>query len=230
MAIINNFNHPVIKADNRDAWVSFANHIARGSRGGVDLAYPYGTPIYAPTDGVGSYYNNGGKVGLGSGGNMYALHCAEGTIEFMHLSAGGVTGPVHTGDYIGLSGASGYGKLKHYDQHLHVDIETPNGRRNLWDYFTATVAKTSKTLITEQEENEMEMFLHMPSGAVCHFSPRGMTQFADEAEYDTYRAVIINYNQNTPDSTMTVPPEQSKVVGVTWETYDLICKKFIVSP
>ena len=156
-AIINNFDYPVIKIDDRDPEVSWANHRARGSAGGVDLAYPYGSPVYAPADGAYQYFDGNGRVGKGSGGNIGRLRLPSGDyVEFMHLASGSANRKVKTGDLLGQSGASGYGNLWHYSPHLHVHIYVGGVRRNLWHYFTtsATAGTTTQEIdmaITEAE-------------------------------------------------------------------------------
>ena len=155
--ITNNFTYPVILVDDRDPDTSWANHIKRGSSGGVDLAYPYGSPVYAPTDGTYQYFNGNGRIGQGSGGNIGRLRRADGSyLEFMHMAAGTKDRAVKTGDLLGKSGASGFGKLWHYAPHLHVHIYIGGIRRNLWDHFTPTTsaASTAATPITNQKADD----------------------------------------------------------------------------
>lgn len=136
-AIVNNFSHPVILDDNRDPNVSWQNHIARGSSGGVDLAYPYGTPVSAPA--AGRLTSDGDPDG--SGGRMAVLyidHPEISRIEFLHMSSVFNDESIAIGDNIGKSGASGFGKDWGYAAHLHVHAYDKAGRRvNLWNYFSA---------------------------------------------------------------------------------------------
>ncbi|TDW31030.1 M23 family metallopeptidase [Cryobacterium psychrophilum] len=152
MGIIDNFTHPVILVDDRDPETSWANHLKRGSSGGVDLAYPYGSEVRAPADGVFQYFDGNGRVGKGSGGNIGRLRLPnQDYIEFMHLSSGSPDRDVKTGDLLGRSGASGFGNLWHYGPHLHVHIYIGGVRRNLFHYFTATssaAASSSSVTIT----------------------------------------------------------------------------------
>lgn len=225
--IKNNFTHPVIADDLRDPFVSWRHHQARGSLGGVDLAYPYGAPIYAPAPGRGY-----GVAWNGTGGHTYILKCAEGSIEFMHLSEFGNIGDIKTGDYLGKSGGSGPGRnLRYYDAHLHVHIVVNGVRRNLWDYFTSTPAALDPIeLVLDNGDNKMEMIVSTPGGTVVHFSPRGKTNFESEKEYNEWRSTVDFYNRNTVDSKMVLPPELKQVIGVSWERYKLICRKFQVTP
>jgi len=174
MEILNNFTYPVIKVDDRDPDVSWANHLKRGSAGGVDLAYPYGSPVYAPADGSYQYFDGNGRIGKGSGGNIGRLRLPNGSyIEFMHLSSGRANGKVKTGDFIGKSGASGFGNLWHYSPHLHVHIYIGGVRRNLWHYFTgsATAGSGDRSRIPEAPKPpdpigpEMKVILHTTHAA-----------------------------------------------------------------
>jgi hypothetical protein len=61
--IVNNFSHPVILADDRNADKSWARHKANGSAGGVDLAYPLNSPVEAPAAGVWYFFPNQGTAG-----------------------------------------------------------------------------------------------------------------------------------------------------------------------
>lgn len=133
--IHNTFQFPVIAADNRDANVSWQNHLKRGSLGGVDLAFPYGSPIKSPAAGRlvadDDPGGSGGRMGL-----LYIEHPQLQRIEFLHL-ADSFEGNVGINGGIGLSGASGFGSNWGYAQHLHVHAYDHGGRRvNLWNYFT----------------------------------------------------------------------------------------------
>jgi murein DD-endopeptidase MepM/ murein hydrolase activator NlpD len=134
--IVNNFARPVIAADHHDPYVSWQRHIDQGSLGGVDLAYPKGTPIAAPADGVFRYRKgNGSTLTLDDGSR----------IEFFHLDSPLVKSGtrVRQGQLIARSGNSGMPPGGgHYAAHLHVHYVLPDGIRvNLWDHFTATREK-----------------------------------------------------------------------------------------
>lgn len=133
--IRNTFQFPVVMADNRDPFVSWENHLKRGSLGGVDLAFPYGSPIKSPA--AGRLVADDDPDG--SGGRMAILHIEHAVIariEFLHL-ADAFDGVVGIGGGVGISGASGFGSNWGYAQHLHVHAYDKAGNRvNLWKYFT----------------------------------------------------------------------------------------------
>jgi murein DD-endopeptidase MepM/ murein hydrolase activator NlpD len=144
--IVNNFQFPVILDDNRDPNVSWQNHLARGSAGGVDLAFPYGTAIKSPADGRlvadDDPDGSGGRMAI-----LYIDHDVLSRIEFLHL-ADAFDGNVSIGGGIGLSGASGFGSNWGYAQHLHVHAYDKAGRRvNLWNYWTPDVAAVVTSLL-----------------------------------------------------------------------------------
>jgi murein DD-endopeptidase MepM/ murein hydrolase activator NlpD len=116
--IVNNFDYPVIAVDKRDWETSWANHRRRGSAGGADLAYPYGTPVRAPMAGVFTYTR-----GFGTGGNIGRIAAPDNTVvEIMHLSEALVANGawVNIGDVFVKSGASGFGLPRFYAPHVHV--------------------------------------------------------------------------------------------------------------
>lgn len=135
--IVNNFSYPVILDDNRDPDVSWTNHVRRGSSGGVDLAYPYGSPVLA---------NAAGRITniawYGTGGHTVRLTMDDGRyIEYMHLSQFSVANgaSVSVGSRIGLSGASGNQNLNYYAPHLHVHMYIGATRVNLFHYFGSAI-------------------------------------------------------------------------------------------
>jgi murein DD-endopeptidase MepM/ murein hydrolase activator NlpD len=140
--IVNNFTHPIIEADNRDPDVSWQHHLDRGSLGGDDLAYPFGTTVQAPAAGRFTYIQ-----GNGSGGNLGQIHMADGRmIELMHLSAriAAEGSMVVIGQDVARSGASGFGDPNHYAPHLHVHLILVGGARvNLFHYFTSVTPATA---------------------------------------------------------------------------------------
>lgn len=140
-AIVNNFDFPVILDDNRNAQTSWENHIRRGSAGGVDLAYPYGSGVRANASGTVWWARGTGSAG------WYIQLRIDGRpgwiIEYYHLSGfynyNGANGyHVNAGDLLGESGGSGYGSMRHYAPHLHVHLVINGTRVNLWNYFTDT--------------------------------------------------------------------------------------------
>lgn len=107
-----------------DGW---ADHIARGSLGGIDFACPVGTPIPAPCDGrIDNTPNNG------SAGNTVTLWHDDGSRDqFMHLSRFVGEGRVKQGDIIGYSGgkkgAPGAGSST--GPHIHWHYILKSGKR-----------------------------------------------------------------------------------------------------
>jgi hypothetical protein len=172
--IVNNFSGLVIAVDNRDPATSWKNHLKRGSAGGVDLVYPYGTPVLSPADGVFKY-----TQGKGSGGNIGSIHLDDGrVIELMHLSAASVKSGtrVKVGTQIGLSGASGYGKPHYYSPHLHVHLITAQGARvNLFNYFTKstiTPVSNGKPITVPEDELSNEQLEAVRSDVVSRIDVR----------------------------------------------------------
>lgn len=131
--IFDNFSFPVIRADDRDPDVSWQNHLNRGSSGGVDLAYPYGSAVHANADGVVTNVS-----WFGTGGHTVRLRLGNGNeIEYMHLSSFSVAngGSVSVGEQVGVSGASGNNNLNFYAPHLHAHMYIGSARVNIFDYF-----------------------------------------------------------------------------------------------
>jgi murein DD-endopeptidase MepM/ murein hydrolase activator NlpD len=128
----------VILADNRDAAVSWRNHVTRAGRlrGGVDLVAPVGTPILAPTPGRWYHLPNNGTAG-NSGILKHELNPGWGDV-FSHLSryVGASGQHFNQGDVIGYSGTSG-GVAPHVHRHL---LDPTITRRNPWDYFNPVAA------------------------------------------------------------------------------------------
>jgi murein DD-endopeptidase MepM/ murein hydrolase activator NlpD len=113
---------------------SFDEHLARGSRGGVDYAVRTGTPVIAPTKGRVRNWSNssaGNAVDfyhIDDNGNETGFYD-----QFMHLSrfvSPGVYGP---GATIGFSGNTGSST----GPHIHWDLVNPQGKVvRQWEYFT----------------------------------------------------------------------------------------------
>lgn len=156
---VNNFI--VILADNRDPWVSWRNHLARGSAGGVDCVAPIGTPIYAPDD---CYLAN--TPNNGTGGNTITLSFANGwRDQMMHLSRFVASGSKRKGELVGYSGDTGAPGAPH----VHWHRVAPDGtRRNPWDYFTAAgTAGGSVTPIDEEIEKRDGIVKIIQGGTVA---------------------------------------------------------------
>jgi murein DD-endopeptidase MepM/ murein hydrolase activator NlpD len=113
---------------------SFDEHVARGSRGGVDFAVGVGTPVIAPTKGR---VDNWSNSSAGNAVNFY--HIGDNGSEtgfydqFMHLSAFVAEGIYEPGATIGLSGNTGSST----GPHIHWDLVNPAGKVvRQWEYFT----------------------------------------------------------------------------------------------
>lgn len=155
--IVNNFSFPVIADDNRNPQTSWENHVRRGSIGGVDLAYPYGSGVRANADGTIWWTKGNGSAG------WYAQLRIDGApgwiIEYYHMSGfynyNGANGyPIKAGQLIGESGGSGFGSSRYYAPHLHVHLVINGVRVNLFNYFTST-AGGGVTPINPGEEEDM---------------------------------------------------------------------------
>lgn len=122
----------VIEDDARDWQVSWANHLARSGRGGVDLVAPSGTPVRAPTPGRLVH-----RPGDGSAGNScrFEHELNPGWQDvFSHLSGyvGASGRRFEQGEVIAYTGGSGG-----VEPHLHRHLLDPAGnRRNPIEYFS----------------------------------------------------------------------------------------------
>lgn len=135
--------YPILINGVRDPWVSWWEHRARGSKGGVDCVAWEGTPIHAPAN---CYIENISLEAGGSGGRTVIAHFNNGWDDyFMHLQRHVTPGSKQKGMVIGYTGRSvapGYDPVA---QHLHWHRVDPSGvyydrygpttRRNPWDYF-----------------------------------------------------------------------------------------------
>jgi murein DD-endopeptidase MepM/ murein hydrolase activator NlpD len=136
--IVNNFSHPVILADDRNADKSWARHKANGSAGGVDLAYPLNSPVEAPAAGVWYFFPNQGTAGnvghilIGGGWSVIFEHL----MPTDHLPNGTF---VKVDQVVAHSGNSGG-----VQPHLHVHLLDPQGQRvNIFHHFTKTSTASS---------------------------------------------------------------------------------------
>jgi murein DD-endopeptidase MepM/ murein hydrolase activator NlpD len=115
---------------------SFDEHLARGSRGGVDFAVRTGSPVIAPTRGRVKNWRNS------SAGNAVNFHHIDDNgsetgfyDQFMHLKDGGFVpeGVYEPGATIGFSGNTGSST----GPHIHWDLVNPAGKVvRQWEYFT----------------------------------------------------------------------------------------------
>lgn len=108
---------------------NWAQHIARGSAGGIDYAMPVGTPITAPCDGRLENWNSGG--GAGYVARFYHEDGTNQRDEFLHLSRFQKPGYYKQGQVIGFSGgakgAPGAGTST--GPHVHWHLILGNGQR-----------------------------------------------------------------------------------------------------
>ncbi|MBV1850575.1 M23 family metallopeptidase [Catellatospora tritici] len=108
---------------------SWADHLARGSLGGIDFAMPVGTPL--PACGAGTVQNTPNN---GTGGHTVTIQHADGyRSQYMHLSQfllGNGT-YVQAGTVVGLSGgaAGAPGSGNSTGPHLHWHMIDPAGVR-----------------------------------------------------------------------------------------------------
>jgi len=230
-AIVNNFTFPVILADDRNADVSWAHHLARGSAGGVDLAYPYGSPVLASASGVIKTLPN-----TGTGGNTVQLHLSDGRyIEYMHLSKflKSTGDRVKAGDQIALSGASGNGQANAYAAHLHVHLYTPSERVNLFHLFTTTASVGDTTVITPdvpQTLNEDDMLKFRTPTKIY------IASFDDAATIDQLQASAIRVADNSNDFVEVTPGQARRILDGVKDrkkaraTYDAKIAGRVVTP
>lgn len=118
--------NPFTKYRMSDGW---AEHIARGSAGGIDYAMPVGTPITAPCDGRLENWNSGG--GAGYVAKFYHVDGTNQQDQFLHLSKFAKPGYYKQGQVIGWSGgrpgAPGAGTST--GPHVHWHLILGDGRR-----------------------------------------------------------------------------------------------------
>ena len=122
---------------------TWAQHLARGSKGGIDWACPVGTPILAPCDGrVDNIPYNGT-----AGHTVSFYHKANGDkTQFMHLSKFVAEGNYKQGDVIGYSGGAkgSDGAGSSTGAHCHQHVVLANGTRvSPLTYSIADVPKPS---------------------------------------------------------------------------------------
>jgi hypothetical protein len=112
---------------------SFDEHLARGSRGGVDFAVSVGSKIPAPTRGR---LRNWANASAGNAVDFYHIDDNGNETgfydQFMHLSRFVSPGIYEPGATIGFSGNTGSST----GPHIHWDLVNPQGRVvRQWEYF-----------------------------------------------------------------------------------------------
>jgi hypothetical protein len=150
---------------------SYAEHIERGSKGGVDYAVRTGTPIIAPTRGrvLNRSTTGGGLTAryyhIGDNGQETGWYD-----EFLHLSAFGPNGAIFgPGDDIGAR--SGNTGTQTTGPHIHWHLCDPSGTRTpQWLYFQNTPTPNPH----KKDENKMTL---------CHIAGTGRFLLFNEAFY-----------------------------------------------
>jgi len=142
---------------------SFDEHLARGSRGGVDFAVRTGSPVIAPTKGR---VRNWSNASAGNAVDFY--HIDDNGREtgfydqFMHLSAFVSPGVYEPGATIGFSGNTGSST----GPHVHWDLVNPQGRVvRQWEYFREDPIPPTR------KDNDMIAVRTPWSGAVYLLAP-----------------------------------------------------------
>jgi hypothetical protein len=148
---VNNFI--VILADDRDPWVSWQNHLKRGSAGGVDVVAAVGRPLYAPAD---CYIAN--TKWNGTAGHTVTMSFSDGwRDQFLHLSAFATPGSKKKGQLVGYSGRTASGSTTGVAPHVHWHRIDPQGRRqNPWNYFTDSDTAGGGTTPIENDDMSAE--------------------------------------------------------------------------
>lgn len=135
---------------------TWAEHLGRGSAGGIDYPVGYGTAIAAPA--AGRITN---RRWWGSAGHIVTLSLDEPVatpagairaVQFFHLSAHVAEGHVERGQTIGYSGASANGELYGGDIHVHTNGLTAVGTRIDWIPYAGGSAQAGTP---NQEEDDM---------------------------------------------------------------------------
>jgi murein DD-endopeptidase len=123
-----------------DGW---NEHLARGSRGGIDYAVGMNTPIPAPTNGR---VENRGDNGNGFG-NYIRFHHGNGFIdEYLHLNSFVSEGNYSQGQIIGYSGNTGNST----GPHIHWHLIDPSGKRvNPLDYVQGNSGGSTSSSTTD---------------------------------------------------------------------------------
>lgn len=135
---------------------TWEQHIARGSKGGVDYGAPKGTSIIAPTAGTVDYRL------LSDGSSVARVKRADGTAtEFLHgipYPNGKGSGPraVKAGDVIATSDGSkgAWGANGSTGPHIHVhDVDKAGNRQRPFSTITSSSAGGNVSPITEKDED-----------------------------------------------------------------------------
>lgn len=126
----------------------FDEHVKRGSANpGTDYGVAYGSDVPAVADGVVELVK---RTNSGAAGRVVIIRHGGGwRSEYLHLSAIRCKPgqKVTQGQIVADSGASGFGKDKHYGAHLHVTLsagKTPLAKKGNVDFEKALKAQAPK--------------------------------------------------------------------------------------
>lgn len=146
----------VILADGRDPATSWANHVRRSGRGGIDLVAPVNTPVYAPTDGVWRHLPKNGSAG--NSGQFDHDDNPGWRDVFSHLNAyvGRSGQRFRQGERIALSGDTAVPGSPHVHRHL---LDPAGVRRNPWLYFevSAPAGGGSTPIVVSRKRDDMRL-------------------------------------------------------------------------
>ncbi len=186
---------------------------------GTDYATAYGTDLRMAGDGVVSVIDrdNGGAEGrrlgidLSDGRRVYYIHLSKiGLVQQGTRVTRGQAG-------IAWSGASGFGKDRYYDPHVHVTLmpTTTTPYRQSIDFALYASNPTPPPYLTGEA---MEIVLKAPNGVVTHFSPGVKYDFKSVDDYNRIRGDIEFFRARGGIDALALP-ELGKVVGVDWPTF-----------
>ncbi|NQX28347.1 hypothetical protein HQQ81_13455 [Microbacteriaceae bacterium VKM Ac-2854] len=166
-------------------------------------------------------------------------------IVFQHQSAFGTAGHKNANDFIGKSGASANNENYGGDIHLHVHGLDAQGRRlDVTKFITGQTVPAQPQLIDYSfDEEPQDMYIRRQNtGEIAVFgsdfrtgtsTAPGRHIFANEAEYNNWRRLILFYNQQIdaqgldPRGKRFVPPTPlTNVMGVSDADWATICGLF----
>lgn len=127
----------------------FDDHVKRGSvNPGTDYAVGWGANVNAVADGVVELVK---RTNSGAAGRVVILrHSGGWRTEYLHLANIRVSAgqKIKQGQCIGEAGGSGYGKDRHYGNHLHLTLSsgnTPLTKKGNVDFEKALKAQQAST-------------------------------------------------------------------------------------
>lgn len=119
---------------------------------------------------------------------------------------------------------------------LTVDFVSPRELWHIGDFNHAWIAPvfgavavnpgtTNRPSPVPKEDEIMEAYVAVPSGAVVHLFPGGRHVFGSKQEYEAYRGDVNFIRARDGLSMATVPPLES-VVGVNWAQFERLRRNF----